>query len=161
MDRPRTTHTIKHLIKGTIYRAVRETAAGVFVIFGVIYLLQHSEPGTARYYGCLIGLVSTSFVLGVIWSYTLGYHLLRTHPPSDTAFWREAFAAQARLLRLVPLWYLAPLCSGILLVLASAPGGFASVTARIGGLGVLFAVVTWVNRSAASRLDESAATFTA
>ena len=161
MDKPRTAHTIEHLIKSTIYRAVRETVAGVFVIFAVTYLLQRSEPGTARYYGCLLGLVSTSFVLGVNWSYTLSYHLLRTHPPSDTAFWREAFAAQARLLRLVPLWYLAPLCSSILLVLASAPGGFASAAARLGGLGVLFAAVTWLNRSAAIKLEESAATLKA
>lgn len=161
MDKPRTAHTIEQLIKSTIYRAVRETAAGVFVIFACTYILQHSEPGTGRYYGCLLGLVSTSFVLGVIWSYTLSYHLLRTHPASDTAFWREAFAAQARLLRLVPLWYLAPLCSSILLVFASAPGGFASVAARLGGLAALFAGVTWLNRAAAFKLEESAATLSA
>jgi hypothetical protein len=106
-------------------------------------------------------LVSTSFVLGVIWSYTLSYHLLRMHPPSDISFWREAFAAQARLLRLVPLWYLAPLCSGILLVFASAHAQFATVAFRIGFVGVLFAAVTWLNRFAALKLEESAATLKA
>jgi hypothetical protein len=161
MDTPRTAHRIEELIKGTIYRAVRETAAGVFVIFFATYLLQHSEPGTSRYYGGLLGLISTSFVLGVIWSYTLSYHLLRTPPASDTAFWREAFAAQARLLRLVPLWYLAPLSSGILLVFASAPGGFASIATRLGGLALLFAGVTWLNRAAAFKLEERAATLSA
>jgi hypothetical protein len=161
MDKPRTAHTIEHLIKGTIYRAVRETVAGVFVIFFCTYLLQHSEPGTSRYYGGLLGLVSTSFVLGVIWSYTLSYHLLRTHPASDTAFWREAFFAQARLLRLVPLWYLAPLCSSMLLVFASAPGQFSAVAMRLLGLAALFAGVTWLNRAAAIKLEESAATLVA
>jgi hypothetical protein len=161
MDKPRTAHTIEHLIKGTIYRAVRDTAAGVFVIFACTYFLQHSEPSTGRYYGFLLGLVSTSFVLGVTWSYTLSYHLLRTHPPSDTAFWREAFAVQARLLRLVPLWYLAPLCSSMLLVFASAPGQFSSVATRLLGVAVLFTGVTWLNRAAAIKLEESAATLTA
>jgi hypothetical protein len=152
---------IANLIKSTIQRAIRETAAGVFVILAFTFLLQHSAPGTARYYGCLLVLVSTSFVLGVTWSFTLSYHLLRAHPASDTAFWREAFAAQARLLRLVPLWYLAPLCSGMLLVFASAPGEFSAVATRIGLLGSLFAGVTWLNRSAALKLDASAASLMA
>ena len=161
MDIPRKPQTIENLIKGTIHRAIRETIAGLLVIFASTYELQHSSPGTARYYGCLLLLVSTSFVLGVIWSYTLSYRLLRSHPVSDTAFWREAFAAQARLLRLVPLWYLAPLGSGLLLVFASAPGDFASITARLAGLVSLSAGVTWLNRVAAFKLEESAATLSA
>ena len=152
--------TVEKLIKSTIARAIRETAAGILVIFAFTYTLQHSLPGTARYYGCLLVLVSTAFVLGVIWSYTLSYHLLRTHPVTDSAFWRDAFAAQARLLRLVPLWYLAPLCSGILLVFASAPGQFPSVVMRIMLLGVLFAAATLLNRATANKLDDSAATLT-
>jgi hypothetical protein len=128
----------------------------VLVIFAFTFLLQHSLPGTGRYYGCLLVLVATSFVLGVIWSYTLSYHLLRAHPASDTAFWREAFGTQARLLRLVPLWYLAPLCSGILLVLASAHAQFTTVAIRLIVLGALFALVTWLNRSAAMKLEERA-----
>ena len=156
-----TQQTIANLIKSTIHRAVRESVAGVLAVFAFTYLLQLSVADTARYYGCLLVLVSTSFVLGVIWSHTLSYHLLRTHPACDTSFWQEAFAAQARLLRLVPLWYLAPLCSGILLVFASAPGDFASVTIRLCVLGALFSGVTWLNRTAAIKLDKNAATLTA
>lgn len=158
MDRSR---TIPNLIKSTIHRAIRESIAGVLVIVACTYSLQHSLPGTAQYYGFLLGLISTSFVLGVTWSYTLSYRLLRTHPPSDTTFWREAFFAQARLCRLVPLWYLAPLCSSMLLVFASAPAQFSSVATRLLGLALLFAGVTWLNRAAATRLEESAATLTA
>jgi hypothetical protein len=161
MDIRRQPRTIENLIKGTIHRAIRETIAGVLGISAFTYQLQQSSPGTARYYGCLLVLVSASFVLGVIWSYTLSYRLLRSHPVSDTAFWREAFAAQARLLRLVPLWYLAPLGSGLLLMFASAPGTFASVTANLAGLAVLCAGVTWLNRAAAFKLEESAATLSA
>ena len=71
-----TQQTIANLIKSTIHRAIRETAAGVLGIFAFTFLLEHSLPSTARYYGCLLVLVSTSFVLGVIWSHTLSYHLL-------------------------------------------------------------------------------------
>ena len=156
-----TQQTIANLIKSTIHRAIRESAAGVLVIFAFTYSLQHSVPNTARYYGCLLVLVSAAFVLGVIWSHTLSYHLLRTHPANDSAFWREAFVAQAHLLRLVPLWYLAPLCSGILLVFASAPGQFSSVVMRIVLLGAVFAGVTLLNRTAANKLDENAATLAA
>lgn len=153
-----THQTIRKLIKSTIQRAVRESAAGVLVISAFTFVLQHSAPGTARYYGCLLVVVSSSFILGVIWSYTLTYHLLRTHPASDTAFWREAFVAQARLLRLVPLWYLAPLSSGILLTFASAQAPFGIAQFRIAILAGLFAFVTWLNRSAAFKLEETAAT---
>lgn len=153
--------TIPNLIKSTIRRAICESVAGILVMLGCAYSLQNSLPGTARYYGFLLGLVSTSFVLGVIWSYTLSYRLLRTHPTSDTTFWREAFFTQARLCRLVPLWYLAPLCSSMLLVFASAPGQFSSVATRLLGLAVLFAGITWLNRAAAIKLEESAATLTA
>ena len=156
-----TQQTIANLIKSTIHRAIRESAAGVLVILAFTYSLQHSVPGTARYYGCLLVLVSAAFVLGVIWSYTLSYHLLRTHPANDSPFWREAFNAQARLLRLVPIWYLAPLWSGILLVFASAPGQFSSVVMRIVLLGALSAGVTLLNRAAANKLEESAATLKA
>jgi hypothetical protein len=154
--------TIANLINATIHRAVRESIAGVLVILTFAYLLQHALPGTARYYGCLLILVSTPFVLGVIWSHSLSYRLLRTHSASDSAFWQEAFTAQARLLRSVPLWYLAPLCSGMLLVfLSAAPGHFTYVAGNILVVAALFGGVTWLNRAAAAKIEQSAATLLA
>jgi hypothetical protein len=157
-----TEQTITNLIKATIHRAIRESIAGILVILAFAYLLQHVLPGTARYYGCLVILVSTPFVLGVIWSHTLSYHLLRAHSVSDSAFWQEAFAAQARLLRAAPLWYLAPLCSGMLLVFVSAaPGHFTRVAGSILFVAILFGAVTWLNRTEAAKIEESAATLIA
>jgi len=158
----KTEQTIANLIKATIHRAVRESIAGVLVILAFAYLLQQALPGTARYYGSLLILVSTPFVLGVIWSHTLSYHLLRTHSASDSAFWQEAFTAQVRLLRSVPLWYLAPLCSGMLLVFVSAaPGHFTYVAGNIVVVAALFGGVTWLNRASAAKIEESAATLAA
>ena len=158
----KTEQTIANLIKATIHRAVRESIAGVLIILAFAYFLQHATPGTARYYGCLLVLVSTPFVLGVIWSHTLSYRLLRAHPAADSAFWQEAFSAQARLLRSVPLWYLAPLCSGMLLVFVSdAHGNFTFVATNILVVAALFGGVTWLNRAAAAKIEESAATLLA
>lgn len=148
---------IDHLIKTTIRRAVRESVAGTFVLLAFAFLLQHSLPGTARYYGCLLVLVSTPFTLGVVWSHTLSDRLLRTHSAADTAFWQEAFRVQARLLRSAPLWYLAPLCSGMLLVFASAGADhFGFLMASIATVAAVFAGVASHNHAAANQLDESA-----
>ena len=158
----KTEQTIANLIKATVHRAIRESIAGLLVIFAFAYFLQHALPGTARYYGCLLILVSTPFVLGVMWSHTLSYQLLRTHSASDSAFWQEAFTAQARLLRSVPVWYLAPLCSGMLLVFVSAaPSHFLYVAGNILVVAALFGGVTWLNRVAAAKIEESAATLPA
>jgi hypothetical protein len=157
----KTEQIIANLIKATIHRAIRESIAGLLVIFGFAYFLQHALPGTARYYGCLLILVSTPFVLGIIWSHTLSYQLLRTHSAADSTFWQEAFMAQARLLRSVPLWYLAPLCSGLLLVFISASGHFLYVAGNILVVAALFGGVTWLNRVAAAKIEESAATLSA
>jgi hypothetical protein len=153
---------IANLIKATIHRAIRESIAGVLVVLAFAYFLQQASPGTARYYGCLLILVSTPFVLGVIWSHTLSYRLLRTHSASDSAFWQQAFSAQARLLRSVPLWYLAPLCSGMLLVFVSdAHGNFTFVATNVLVVAALFGGITWLNRAAAAKIEQSAATLTA
>ena len=103
---------IRKLIRGSIQRAIQESAAAVFVLIAFAAILAHSEVGSPRYYGCLIILVGSGFIAGVVWSYALSYQLLRSHSSNDVGFWREAFHAQAKLLRLVPLWYCAPICAG-------------------------------------------------
>jgi hypothetical protein len=113
---------IRQLVGATIQRAIRETIACGLVLLAFGAILHFSQPGTPRYYGCLVILVAAGFIAGVVWSFALSYRLLATHPATDTVFWREAFQTQARLLRLVPLWYLAPLCAGILLFAAPVPG---------------------------------------
>src|SRR6202035_4388578 len=114
---------IRKLIKGSIHRAIQESAAALFVLIAFGAILQHSNVGSPRYYGCLLILVGTGFIAGVVWSFALSNQMLRTHPASDTSFWREAFSSQAKLLRLVPLWYCAPIFAGcILFVAPTAPG---------------------------------------
>ena len=147
---------VRKLIRGTIRRAVQESAAALLVVILFAYALQHAAIGSPPYYGCLFIVTSAGFIAGVVWSFALSYRLLRTHPATDSEFWREAFLAQARLLRLVPLWYLAPIGSGVLLVSApTGPGMFAIFLVQLGVLAVVFGGVGWLNRSAAAKIWSS------
>jgi len=148
---------IRRLIKGSIYRAIQESAAAlvVLIVFGAF--LQQSTVGSPSYYGCLVILVGTGFIVGVVWSFALSYQLLRTHSASDTSFWREAFYSQARLLRFVPLWYCAPLCGGgILFVAPRTPWEFLPFLIVAAVFGLVFAGIAWINRRAAACIDKQA-----
>ncbi len=149
---------VRCLIKGTIQRAIRESVACVIVLVAFGAILQGCETGTPRYYGCLLILVATGFIAGVVWSFALSYQLLHNHPVSDSGFWREAFHSQARLLRLVPLWYLAPLCSGMVLFAAPQESGTLLPFLVLACVAVaMFALLTWLNRVAAAWYEKQAA----
>ena len=148
---------IRKLIKGSIQRAVQESAAAVFVLIAFAAILAHSEVGTPRYYGCLIILIGTGFIAGVVWSFALSYQLLRSHASSDVGFWGEAFRAQAKLLRLVPLWYCAPICAGA--IIFSAPTSIDQLIPFIIATAIVvavFAFCTVLNRRGADKIDEMA-----
>jgi hypothetical protein len=146
---------IEKLIKSTLRRAVLESMGALFVIGALAHYLQQIPPGGAAYYGCLIIMISWGFIVGVVWSFALSERLLRVHPATDTAFWQEAFGAQARLLRLVPLWYLAPGCTGMLLF-AARPGEMGAFKVMLGTVAVLFAGITWLNRHSAAKIEKDA-----
>lgn len=149
---------IEKLARDTFNRAVRESAAGVFVLITSAYSLQSSAAGSARYYGNLLGIIAVSFILGVVWSFTISRRVVRRHSATDTAFWREAFETQARLLRFVPLWYVAPLAAGIILAFAPAQANeFASFLLKLAGLATLCGVVIYINKVAANELETEAA----
>ncbi len=88
---------VQKLIRCTIKRAWTESIACVMVLIAFAWILQSSQTGSPRYYGCLLILVGTGFIAGVIWSFTLGYKLIEAHPVSDLGFWRAAFQTQANI----------------------------------------------------------------
>lgn len=148
---------IRQLIQGSLHRAIQESAAAVLVLIFFGAMLQGSPVGSPSYYGCLLTLVGTGFIAGVVWSFALSYQLLRTHSASDTAFWREAFRSQAKLLRWVPLWYCAPLGAGALLFVAPTSSWEILPFLLVS---VVFALVlggiTWINRRVAAQIDRQA-----
>jgi hypothetical protein len=148
---------IRGFIRGSIHRALLESVAALIVLIFFGALLPGGAIRSPSFYGCLLILVGTGFVLGVVWSHALTYRLLRSHPASDARFWREAFHAQARLARLAPLWYCAPLgAGGILFVAPKALEEFVPFLMVGGMFIVVFAVAIWVNRRAALCIEESA-----
>jgi hypothetical protein len=148
---------IRKLIKGSIHRAIQESAAALFILIACGAILQNSNAGSPRFYGCLLILVGAGFIAGVVWSFALSYQMLRTHAASDTSFWREAFHSQAKLLRLIPLWYCTPICAGgILFVAPTAAWEFLPFLMVTAVFGLVFAGVIWVNRRAAACIEHQA-----
>ena len=74
---------IRQLIKGSIQRAVQESVAAIIVMIGFAAILAHSEVGSPKYCGCRVILVSSGFIVGVVWSHALSYQLLSSHSPED------------------------------------------------------------------------------
>ncbi|MCO6454380.1 MAG: hypothetical protein J5I93_03610 [Pirellulaceae bacterium] len=148
---------IRNLIRGSNQRAIQESVAALIILVVFTRLLSGSAVGSASYYGCLLIIVATGFIVGVVWSHALSYRLLRSHPASDVGFWRAAFHAQARLLRLVPLWYCAPFGFGaIVLVAPVAVEEFVPFAMVLGIFLVVCAGVVWLNRRAAACLSGAA-----
>lgn len=151
------THLIEKLIKASIQRAIQESLAALLVIVAFAYYLQLAAVGSPTYYGCLVIMIAAGFIAGVVWSFALSHRLLRAHPATDSAFWHEAFLAQARLLRWVPLWYLAPICTGLLL--CAAPVALEQwwlFLLALSFVAALFAFATWLNRRAAVKIEQDA-----
>ncbi len=151
---------IEKLAKDTFHRAVRESVACVFVLIAFAYFLQHAPIGSAKYYGCLLSIVSIGFILGVVWAFTISRRVVDRHSAADSAFWREAFETQAKLLRFVPLWYAAPLTTGVILSIApTSADEFAFFLLKLAVVGVVFAGVTYLNKTAADGLEAEAKQF--
>jgi hypothetical protein len=149
---------VRSLIRGSILRAIQESVAAVVVLIAFGAMLQGSQAGSPQYYGCLLILVGTGFIAGVVWSFALSYRTLQMHSASDASFWREAFRSQARLLRWVPLWYCAPIgAGGILFVAPSSTWEWLPFAMVVGVFGLVIAGVVWINRRAAAQVDAHAA----
>lgn len=152
--------TIASLVSGTINRAVRESIVAVILIGFFAYQMQTIDHGSPQYYGTLLIIASLGFIMGVLWSYVIGYHTLCVHPETDTTFWRGAFETQARLLRFVPLWYLAPVLTGVVITaLPSAGAPYSGFLLTLAVCVAIFVGLTWVNLSAARKIEEQAQGF--
>lgn len=147
---------IRCLIRSSIQRAVTESVAALVVLIAFLRILLQSEVGSPQYFGCLLILVSTGFITGVVWSFSLSFQLLQSHPPTDVSFWREAFRAQARLLRCAPFWYCMPLCLGSLLFITPTIPTETMLSFILGTVFVsVFVGMSWLNRWVALQIEQS------
>ena len=154
------TKLIAELVSNTFRRAVRESIVAIALMGFFAYQMQTISPGTPQYYGTILIIGSLGFIMGILWSYVIGYRTLRIHPETDSSFWSEAFLTQARLLRTVPLWYLAPVHTGVMIAALPAQGTpYSEFLTMMVACGLIFAVLTWLNRSAAHKIEEQALAF--
>jgi len=154
------TKIIKELVRNTVRRAVRESIVGIAMMGFFAYQMQTTSPGTPQYYGTILIIGSLGFIMGILWSYVIGYRALRIHPETDSSFWSEAFLTQAKLLRTVPLWYLAPVLTGVLITALPADGApYSTFLTMMVVCGLIFAVLTWLNLLAAHKIEEQARAF--
>ena len=148
---------VREIIRGSIQRAIQESVAALIVLIAFVGILSKSAVGSPMYYGCLLILVGRGVIVGVVWSHALSYRLLRSHPATDAGFWREVFQVQARLLRLVPLWYCVPLgIGGIMFVAPKSVEDIVPFLMVVSIFLVIFAGIIWLNRQAAVCIEKSA-----
>jgi hypothetical protein len=148
---------IHKMIKNTGRRAIREIAACLFIILVFGCYLPHLSGRGARFYGCVLIVIAAVFIAGITWTFTLNEKLLRLHPVADLTYWHKVFLAQARLLRLVPLWYLTPLATGLVLfTVPTSTQHLPSFFANLIVVAILFGALAWLNRSAAVRIEKEA-----
>ena len=67
---------IRNLIQGSIHRAVQETVAALIVLVAFVAILVKCNVGSPRYFGCLLILMGTGFIIGVVWSFALSFAML-------------------------------------------------------------------------------------
>jgi len=124
-------------------------------VFG--YLAATARAGSLELFGHLLVLLAILFVTGMMWLVAPPRGNLDEHPASDVEFWSTEMLRQARLLRLVPFWYLGPFLPGFALLLWSSiqdRGALAAI--HIAGVVAVFVVVERLNRTGASRLERLA-----
>ena len=132
--------------------------ACVVVVMMSVFSCRVTNSPIGMELACLFLTLAAGFIIGVSWAYTLGYHLLREHPTEDSVFWREAFLAQARLLRLVPYWYVGPLAPGLVLLFVGLDNGrFDPLPLMV--IGIAFWWTIRLNRSVSRSLEQQAQLF--
>ena len=152
---------IRQLLKGAIHRAIQERVAAFIIMIWFAAILADGDVGSPTYYGCLVILVSAGFIVGVVWSHTLSYQLLNLNSPEDLGFWRVAFYSQAKLLRLVSLWYCMPIGVGTLLFAAPThPAELLPFLIVAAFLAAVLAGVTILNRSVSNKTADLASQLT-
>jgi len=152
-----TSGQVEQFVKTIRGRNRREIVVGI-VLLHVLGLLTAVSPwGSMLFYGHALLFVGILFIVGMMWFVATPRGDFARHPATEAGYWRAEMRRQARLLRWVPLWYLAPLLPGMALVFWSERAG-SPVKAAIaaGGIVLVFAFVAWLNVRAARQLERDA-----
>ncbi|MDI6751671.1 MAG: hypothetical protein QME07_02280 [bacterium] len=149
---------IEKLLCNIRRRNRREIIVG-FIILPVFGFFAAITPvGSLAFFGHLLILVAILFVIGMICFVASPRGDLSSHSIDEVQYWRNEILRQAKLLRLVPLWYLLPFLPGMILLFWSMRVSFALISIPLIIVIVIFGLVTWLNLKAASKLQQEAST---
>ena len=123
----------------------------------VVLSTDDAPVGSLRFFGLLLMILYILFNVGMVWFVASPRGDLSSHPASNVDHWATEMLRQAKLLRHVPLWGLAPSVPGLILLLwpsnAEVDLKFAlSYSITIALAVFAFGVVAWLNLRAASKL---------
>ncbi len=127
---------------------------GLMLILGLF--TDNAPVGSLRFFGFLLMILAILFNISMIWFVDSPRGDLSNHPASNVDHWAAEMLRRAKLLRLVPLWGLGPAVPVIALLLWPTDEvdllDMLSYSVTIAVVVLAFAVVTWLNLRAASKL---------
>jgi hypothetical protein len=162
-----TSAQIEKFLRDIRRRNRREIILGILtipVIVGMMFIFNRFNDGD--YTGWLTNLgfsltiAAVLFNILVMWRVSPPRGDLSSHPPSKIDFWADEMLRQAKLLRLVPVWGLAPFIPGLVLLLwprdreDMQDAVVYSITISL--CVVVFAVVAWLNLLGSKNLEQQA-----
>lgn len=152
--------TILEMAKASRSRAVRESLACLILIVILGLELRDVPGGTAAYWGTILLITACGFIAGVVWCFAWTTDMVKHHTADDDGFWLSAFGQQVKLLRTVPLWYIAPIFSGAALrTLPNGPSDLMSFLHSMAELVIIASFLIWLNLSAASSIEKDSRIF--
>jgi hypothetical protein len=148
------TNQIEQFLRTIRTRNRREIVVGLLLLPIVTVFAATAPLGSFVFYAFIMSLLGILFVIGMIYFVASPHGDLTSHPTDDVQHWRTEFLRQAKLLRLVPLWYILPLMPGMVLFfwLMHAPSANYFIVIVISGFTI------WLNLRAASKLEQEADT---
>ena len=127
---------------------------GMMLILGLF--TDDAPVGSLKFFGFLLLILAALFHIGMMWFVASPSGDLNSHPASNVDHWATEMLRQAKLLRRVPLWGLAPSVPGLALLLWPGDGVdlrfVISYSITIALAVLAFGVVAWLNLRAASKL---------
>jgi len=145
------TDQIEQFLRNIQARNRREKVAGLLLLPIFIFLAATAPLRSLVFYAHIMILLGILFVSGMMCFVGSPRGDLTSHPAEDVQYWRTEILRQAKLLRLVPLWYLLPLVPGLVLFFWST-----HVPSALLILVIVFGLVTWLDLRAASKLEQDA-----
>jgi hypothetical protein len=162
-----TSAQIEKFLRDIRRRNRREIILGILtipVIIGMMYIFNRFNdggyPGLLTNLGFLLTIAAVLFNIFVMWRVSPPGGDLSSHPPSNLDYWADEMLRQAKLLRLVPIWGLAPFIPGLVLLLwpkdqvDMQDAVVYSITISL--CVVVFAVVAWLNLWGSKNLERQA-----